>query len=70
MRRIGICEERGSGFDKDDKIRACYLHSWLKYVNREYLTNTSLGERFGLKATEKSKVSMFTCLGMSLLETI
>ncbi len=85
MRRMGICEERGSGVDKvvfqtelfqlpaplfevtgdctrvvlfahrpltkmdrDDRIRACYLHACLKYVNREYLTNTSLRERFGI----------------------
>jgi predicted HTH transcriptional regulator len=86
MRRIGICEERGSGvdkvvfetevyqlpapifevsgettravlfahrplnrMDKDDRIRACYLHACLKYVNREYLTNTSVRERFGIE---------------------
>jgi ATP-dependent DNA helicase RecG len=86
MRRIGICEERGSSvdkvvfqteyyqlpapifevsgettravlfahrplnrMDKDDRIRACYLHACLKYVNREYLTNTSVRERFGIE---------------------
>ncbi|MEK6700312.1 MAG: ATP-binding protein [Nitrospirota bacterium] len=86
MRRIGICEERGSGvdkvvfqteyyqlpapifevsgettravlfahrplnrMDKDDRIRACYLHACLKYVNRGYLTNTSVRERFGIE---------------------
>jgi predicted HTH transcriptional regulator len=31
-----------------DKIRACYLHACLKYVNREYLTNSSVRERFGI----------------------
>lgn len=86
MRRIGVCEERGSGFDKvvseteffqlpapiievteehtkvilfahipfkdmskEDKIRACYLHACLKYVTREYMTNTTLRQRFGLE---------------------
>jgi predicted HTH transcriptional regulator len=86
LRRIGICEERGSGvdkvvfqteyyqlpapmfevtgettravlfahrplarMDKDDRVRACYLHACLKYVNREYLTNSSLRERFGIE---------------------
>ena len=44
--------------DKDNKIRACYLHACLKYVNREYLTNASLRERFGLNTTESSKVSV------------
>lgn len=85
MRRIGVCEERGSGvdkvvfqteyyqlpapvfevttehtrailfahkplnnMDKNDKIRACYLHACLKYVNREYMTNSSLRDRFGI----------------------
>jgi len=86
MRRMGICEERGSGFDKvvfetesyqlpapivevssehtkvilftykdlkemtkEEKIRACYLHACLKYVTRDFLTNASLRERFGIK---------------------
>lgn len=34
--------------DKDDRVRACYLHACLKYVNREYLTNSSIRERFGI----------------------
>jgi len=34
--------------DKNDRVRACYLHACLKYVNREYLTNSSLRERFGI----------------------
>jgi hypothetical protein len=34
--------------DRDDRIRACYLHACLKYVNREYLTNSSVRERFGI----------------------
>ena len=86
MRRLNICEERGSGFDKvifeceynqlpvpeiivsdrytrivlyghktfrqmdkQDKIRACYLHACLKYVSGEYMTNQSLRERFNIE---------------------
>jgi ATP-dependent DNA helicase RecG len=86
MRRIGICEERGSGWDKvvsqteryqlpaplpeatedhtrvvlfaprslskmdkTDRTRAVYLHACLRYVNREYLTNTSVRGRFGIE---------------------
>lgn len=86
MRRIGICEERGSGWDKvvfqtelyqlpaplaevtgdhtrvvlfaprplsqmnkADRVRAIYLHACLRFVNREYLTNTSVRERFGIE---------------------
>ena len=85
LRRIGICEERGSGVDKvvflteffqlpapvfetpegctravlfahkalrqmdrDDRVRACYLHTCLRYVGRNPMTNSSLRERFGI----------------------
>lgn len=34
--------------DKADRIRSCYLHACLKFVNREYLTNTSVRDRFGI----------------------
>ena len=82
MRRIGLCEERGSGvdkvvsltevlqlpaplfevtdnhhtrvvlfshrafkdMDKNDRIRACYLHACLKYVSRGYMTNATLNK--------------------------
>lgn len=37
-----------SKMNQADKIRACYLHACLKYVNREYLTNSSVRERFGI----------------------
>ena len=94
LRRIGVCEERGSGFDKvvakteefqlpapkielykehikvtlfahmpyskmtkEDKLRACYLHACLKYVNNDYLTNTSLRERFGIEPKNNAMVS-------------
>jgi predicted HTH transcriptional regulator len=92
MRRIGVCEERGSGIDKivlqseiyqlpapifetrdghtlailfahkelrdmdkQDKIRACYQHASLRYIQRDYMTNTSLRERFGI---ERKNISM------------
>ncbi|WP_426061261.1 ATP-binding protein [Hymenobacter sp. B1770] len=94
MRRLGICEERGSGVDKvvaqteiyrlpaplfeappeatrvvlfshralrdmDQayRIRACYLHACLKYVNREFMTNTSLRERFGIEPRNSATAS-------------
>jgi ATP-dependent DNA helicase RecG len=86
MRRIGVCEERGSGWDKvvfltelyqlpaplteaiegntrvvlfahrslakmskEDRLRALYLHSCLRYVNREHMTNTTVRERFAIE---------------------
>ena len=96
MRRIGVCEERGSGvdkvvfqtelyqlpaplfettgehtravlfahrdlkeMDKVDRIRACYLHACLRYVQREFLTNASLRERFGVEDRNKAAVSRY-----------
>ncbi len=94
MRRIGICEERGSGWDtivflsefyqlpaplmevvdghtrvvlfaprpllgmdRADRVRATYLHACLRYVNREYVTNTSIRQRFGIEARNSAKAS-------------
>lgn len=96
MRRIGICEERGSGvdkvvfqtelyqlpapsfeviddntkvvlfadralakMDKTDRIRACYLHACLRYVNRDYMTNTSIRDRFGITPSNKAIASRY-----------
>ena len=96
MRRLGVCEERGSGWDKvtadvelaqlpapridmngpdtrvtlfgpkhirdmdrDERIRAVYQHASLKFVRNDYLTNTSLRERFGLGKNQSPKVSGF-----------
>ncbi|MDP2887114.1 MAG: ATP-binding protein [Ignavibacteria bacterium] len=84
MRRVNICEERGSGIDKvvfqaelfqlpppaflgetedylkvvlyahkpfgqmqkEDRIRACYQHSCLRYVSNERMSNQTLRGRF------------------------
>ena len=87
MRRVRVCEERGSGWDKiafeidyhqlpaplietpqshtrvvlfsprplremdkEDRIRAVYLHACLRYVNPEHTTNSSIRARFGIEA--------------------
>lgn len=94
LRRVGICEERGSGIDKvvfqtevfqlpapsfetpdgstravlfahrafremdrNDRIRACYLHACLRHVERNPMTNGSLRERFGIEAENSAMVS-------------
>ncbi|MDD3474112.1 MAG: ATP-binding protein [Syntrophaceae bacterium] len=94
MRRLGICEERGSGFDKvvieiemnqlpapiietpgsftrvilfayrelknltkEDRMRACYYHACIKYVERDYMTNTSLRTRFGIDSKNGAMAS-------------
>ncbi|MGB3943556.1 MAG: ATP-binding protein [Methanothrix sp.] len=46
-----------SAMDKNDRVRACYLHACLKYVNRDYLTNTSLRERFGIEEKNSAAAS-------------
>lgn len=43
--------------DKEDRIRASYLHACLKYVQREYLTNSSLRERFGIEKKNSATAS-------------
>lgn len=43
--------------DKEDKIRACYMHACLKYVQRDYLTNTSLRKRFGIDEQNRAMAS-------------
>ena len=94
MRRVGICEERGSGVDKvvfqmelyqlpapafetiaestrstlwtprsltkmdqADRVRAVYLHACLRYVQRDFMTNSSLRERFGIDAKNSAVAS-------------
>ncbi len=96
MRRIGVCEERGSGVDKvvfqtelyqlpaplfeapegatrvslfahkaltdmtrDDRVRACYLHACLRYVQREEMTNASVRERFGIDKRNAATASRY-----------
>lgn len=94
MRRIGVCEERGSGIDKvvfqselyqlpapvfeqtndhtrcilfahkefremdkQERIRATYLHACLRYVERDYMTNASLRGRFGIEEQNSAMAS-------------
>lgn len=94
MRRLGFCEERGSGIDKvviqtelyqlpaplfeviedstrcvlfayrefkhmdkEEKIRACYLHAVLKHLGRQPMNNTTLRERFGIESKNSAMVS-------------
>ena len=43
--------------DQHDRIRAVYLHACLRYVQREFMTNTSLRERFGIDAKNSATAS-------------
>ena len=94
MRRLGMCEELGTGWDKiiiscelqqlptphidkyeentkvtifskvdffslslRDKLWACYMHACIKYIQGDFLTNSSLRERFGLEEKSSASVS-------------
>jgi predicted HTH transcriptional regulator len=43
--------------DKNDKIRACYLHACLKFVSGNFMTNQSLRNRFGVKEHNYATIS-------------
>lgn len=45
--------------DKATRVRACYFHACLKYVERDFLTNASLRERFGVEERNKASVSRY-----------
>lgn len=99
MRRIGVCEERGSGIDKvvfqtelyqlpaplfevtdehtrsilfaykplndmdkEERVRACYLHCCLKWVERKPMNNSSVRERFGIESQNKALASRIIAL--------
>lgn len=43
--------------DKEERIRACYWHACLKYVQREVVTNTTIRERFGISTANSATAS-------------
>ncbi len=94
MRRINICEERGSGVDKIvaqteiyqlpapifratngytigilfshkelkemnrmDRVWATYLHCSLRYIQNDFMTNSTLRDRFGIEQKNKATAS-------------
>lgn len=48
-----------NAMDKNDRVRACYLHACLKWVSKDYLTNTSLREHFGIEKQHKAAASRY-----------
>jgi ATP-dependent DNA helicase RecG len=46
-----------SEMSKDERVRACYWHACLKYVQREAVTNTTVRERFGIDARNAAMAS-------------
>jgi ATP-dependent DNA helicase RecG len=43
--------------DKSERVRACYLHACLRYVERKHMTNSSLRERFGVEEHNRAVIS-------------
>ena len=55
---------------KQDKIRACYLHACLKFVNNEVMTNQSLRTRLGVEQKKYTAISQIikNTLGANLIK--
>ncbi|NGM85964.1 transcriptional regulator [Parapusillimonas sp. SGNA-6] len=48
FRATMFAHRKFNDMDKSDRIRACYMHASLRYVMRDYMTNSTLRERFGI----------------------
>lgn len=46
-----------SSMDKEERVRTCYLHCCLRFVNREHTNNKSVRERFGIEEQNKASAS-------------
>lgn len=46
-----------SVMERKDRVRACYLHCCLRYVNNEKMSNQSLRERFRLSESKAESIS-------------
>lgn len=47
-----------SAMTKSDRIRACYQHCVLQYVNANRMSNQSLRDRFGLPESKSATISL------------
>lgn len=46
-----------TGMDREDRVRAVYLHACLRHVQRAHMTNSSLRHRFGIDAKNSAIAS-------------
>jgi ATP-dependent DNA helicase RecG len=46
-----------SELDRSERVRGCYLHACLRYVERDPMTNSSLRDRFGIEAKKSATAS-------------
>ena len=49
---------------EEERVRAAYQHCCLKYVNKEFMTNTTLRERFRIDKNNSSIVSRLIALAI------
>jgi len=56
-RAVLFAHQPMDAMSKEDRVRACYLHSCLQYVQRQNMTNKSLRDRFGLDEAKGAQVS-------------
>lgn len=55
-RSVLFAHKEFKDMDRDERVRACYLHACLRRVQRDFLTNSSLRERFGIEEKNRSMV--------------
>jgi ATP-dependent DNA helicase RecG len=48
-RAVLFAHRKLNEMDRADRVRACYLHACLRYVERNPMTNSSLRDRFGIE---------------------
>lgn len=56
-RTILFAHKRLNEMDRADRVRACYLHACLRYVERDPMTNASLRDRFGIEKQNSATAS-------------
>ena len=56
-RTVLFAHQELDAMTKPDRVRACYLHACLQYVQRKVMTNKSLRERFGIDDSRSALVS-------------
>ncbi|MEI6233863.1 MAG: ATP-binding protein [Planctomycetota bacterium] len=56
-RAILFAHKKLKDMERDDRVRACYLHACLRYVERNPMTNSSLRERFGIQKRNSATAS-------------
>jgi ATP-dependent DNA helicase RecG len=56
-RTVLFAHKEYKNMEAEERIRACYFHCCLKYVNREAMNNTTLRERFNMDSNNSAMAS-------------